>query len=302
MGKVKGIFVGKICGSVGKVTFRCRSGENVVSQKIVQQTNPRTEAQQIQRMKMNTVVKAYSFLSPICDHSFEGFTSKQANMSRFVQNNIGMLDVTKSNGYPFNYFFAYRDGDVNYAPNEYYISEGSLRNPVSVQYINNDNVLVKNDKKIVVSKDITVQEFHNLFNVQIGTQFTVISVGGDTTDKAYLQKSRFVYSPANATSKMFSSNAQLDTSILHESSEVNESITLELVADGKAYNIASKYKDSSSGVAIILSKKENGKWKYSTERLCRCNVLAGIWDGFLAKWALPTYGIGANKYLNNATV
>lgn len=77
MGKVKGIFVGKICGSVGKVTFRCRSGENVVSQKIAQQTNPRTEAQQIQRMKMNTVVSAYSVLSKFCDHSFQNYNGKK---------------------------------------------------------------------------------------------------------------------------------------------------------------------------------------------------------------------------------
>lgn len=303
MGKVKGIFAGEISGSVGKVTFRRTNGENVVAQKVSFVTNPRTETQQIQRMKMNTVIKAYSSLASICDHSFEGFSGKKANMSRFIHNNIGIFDISRTYGTPVNYLFASRGKDLNYAPNDYYISEGSLRNPVSLYFEEGTGVfLTKNGKKLVVSKEITVQEFHDFFNMQIGTQFSIIAVWNQSAERAFVNKSRFIYKPTSATSKMFLSNAQIDTSLLLDISDVNEDATLELVADAKAYNISVKSNRDTKSVAVILSKKENGIWRYSTERLCHCYGGGTLEDSFVFSWAFPSYSVGTNKYLNNATV
>ena len=58
MGKLTGI-ISKISGSAGNVTFKLRSGETIVSEKVTQVRNPRTNAQMQTRTKWGNIIAGY---------------------------------------------------------------------------------------------------------------------------------------------------------------------------------------------------------------------------------------------------
>ena len=66
------MLLGQAVGSLGDITFSRVNGKQVIKSKPSVVKNPQTEAQLIQRILMNTVIQAYSKMSEICDHSFEG--------------------------------------------------------------------------------------------------------------------------------------------------------------------------------------------------------------------------------------
>ena len=88
MAVINGTFVTKLTGSVGNVTYRVSNGQNIASEKAVNVKNPRTYAQQLQRMRMTTISAAYSAMKAICDHSFEGYTYGSRNMNVFMSENL----------------------------------------------------------------------------------------------------------------------------------------------------------------------------------------------------------------------
>lgn len=300
MGKVKGIFVGKICGSVGKVTFRCRNGENVVAQKIVQQTNPRTEAQQIQRMKMNTVVSAYSVLSKFCDHSFQNCSGKKDNFSRFVKINVERLRLNYRPKDPVLYNFKPKNGDTKFIPNEYIISEGDLRVKASLVWDERFSAACLSiDKKsrATISADVTVYQFHEIFGVEIGSQFSLVI--NNTWDGNSACFSRYVWRKDAKDEKVFNADGAINASLLAEESQIDNNAVFEYATEGNATAVVIASGDYGSAAGMILSVRKYGKWIYSNSVMA---VSPDITSDFLAKKALPTYGIGTNKYLNNASV
>lgn len=57
--------------------------------------------------------------------------------------------------------------------------------------------------------------------------------------------------------------------------------------------------DEDSG-GLILSRKENGKWKYSTSKLCFVPMTVnGDWA---AKYQIESYKPSTNSFLNNANI
>lgn len=300
MGKVKGVFVGKICGSVGKVTFRCRNGENVVSQKIVKQTNPRTEIQQIQRMKMNTVVSAYSALSKFCDHSFQSCSGKKENFSRFVKLNIERLVLSKTPNSEVLYNFKEKNDEVKWVPNAYIISEGNLRVNIFLVWDNrHETICLTIDKKSRASipSDVTVAEFHKLFGVEVGTQFSLCTNSDYYSNSAYF--SRYIWRKETQSEKVFSADGTINVSLLTEESKIDSNAVFIHSMSTQDPYVNIPLGDYGSAAGMILSVRQNGKWKYSNSNMC---VSDGTSSQLWAENVLPTYGIGTNKYLNNATV
>lgn len=304
MGKVKGIFVGDISGSVGKVTFRKRSNGNIVSQKVSEVANPRTYAQQVQRMKMNTVTKSYAVLSQICSHSFENCTNKISNKARFIKTNINYLDTNRENGLPINYLFLQKGDEFKYVPDEFYISEGSIGNPVTLIFSQSEYlaILSVNKKNIECTLDITVKEFHEFFNIEIGCQITVVTIESESADDNKIHLSRFIFTDVSRDKKIFTNEGKINISNLAKESVIDEMASIEIYSNGNVKNIVIAQGDNLISAGIILSKKENGKWKYSTTRLCTLIAPTDIPSFSFAQYALPTYSPSQKQYLNNATV
>ena len=61
MGKLSGI-ISKINGSAGNITFRRLNGETVVSEKVTQVRNPRSEGQMRTRTRFTNIVAMYKVI------------------------------------------------------------------------------------------------------------------------------------------------------------------------------------------------------------------------------------------------
>lgn len=124
----KGNFiVGKIIGSVGDVTAYSRGNDQIVRRRNRYVKNPRTQAQTINRIIAATIGSAYSRLSAIADHSFQGHSTKADNMARFLKANQGLLRSTLANGQDaFGISTFQAIGRKGIVANPYIISEGTL--------------------------------------------------------------------------------------------------------------------------------------------------------------------------------
>lgn len=129
------LFLGMARGSVGDVVFSRLDGVQVARSRNRSPRNPRTPLQLLQRVVMATVGKAYTFFSPLADHSYEGETGLQGSQRAFVVENVDLLrnqlaeliayplDSRMENSDLLNYSFV---GDVGPVYNPYVISKGSL--------------------------------------------------------------------------------------------------------------------------------------------------------------------------------
>ena len=87
MGKLTGI-ISKISGSAGNVTFKQRSGETIVSEKVTQVRNPRTNAQMQTRTKWGNIIAMYKGIRPLLNYGFENKPKNLSDYNMFVKVNM----------------------------------------------------------------------------------------------------------------------------------------------------------------------------------------------------------------------
>lgn len=196
MATINGIFSTKLRGKVGDVVYRVNGKTNTVSQKPSSVSNPKSEAQQLQRMYMATAAIAYSQMKAICDHSFESASGKKGNQAEFLRRNVRFLAGQNAS---FNL-----KGNPYMVPNYLQISKGSLKSMALEEIVpigynlgkdpitNKDfmfmgavfkssilNKLITKDAaadKIPVNGFVgpTVKEFCDAFGINYGSQITFV--------------------------------------------------------------------------------------------------------------------------------
>ena len=87
MGKLQGI-ISKISGSAGNLTFKRRMGETVVSEKVTEVRNPRTNAQMQTRTKWGNIVAMYKGIRPLLNYGFEAKPKNLSDYNMFVKVNM----------------------------------------------------------------------------------------------------------------------------------------------------------------------------------------------------------------------
>lgn len=95
-------------GSAGTLTFaKSSKGEQITKAKITSMKNPKTAAQNVQRMTFAGLAHARSRWNDIVNHSFEGETPKITSLSMFTKKNLAYaatgLFVTDQNDWDFAY-------------------------------------------------------------------------------------------------------------------------------------------------------------------------------------------------------
>ena len=95
MAKSKSFF-GLRSGSTKSLTFQVYRGEQITKDRVYRVSNPRTEAQMTQRALIPIVAAARSALKGLIDHSFEGVAYGEASLKEFSKQNLraGALSVT----------------------------------------------------------------------------------------------------------------------------------------------------------------------------------------------------------------
>ena len=304
MAKSKSFF-GLRTGSTKSLTFQVYRGQQVTKDRVYRVANPRTDAQMTQRALIPIVAAARSALKGLVDHSFEGVPYGDASLKEFSALNLraGALKVRSYSpiGYS-NPGFANLIVSKGSIVEPYEISVGSagfsITLPGKYPKIKFSEAPVDNSSK-QVWKDLEVwARTNNVSLLKPGTQLTFLSLyEAGSVNVSTGNKIREVPTSAFNICRMYvpngdsdSANAtdinnkwKIDKSVSTSNNEValvnengdllrietgvnlgsNQLGTVQLIvtpaeaAEDQAWN----------GMALILSRKDNGVWRRNTSRI-----------------------------------
>lgn len=283
MAKSKGFF-GIRTGSTKNFTFSELNGVQITKERVSRVKNPRTISQMRQRMLMATIGAAYSYLKIITDHSFEGKTVGQQNMSEFMRLNLNKFrDASRSNSaaYAFN---AYQDKLIN--PMRFIVAKGSL--PAMPFVISATNQI---EISYNVSDVSTAEKVYEAMGLNKGDMVTFVWVAGTSSlvggifkytpnqlniVRLKADKSGAIATPHDAFS--FQSNhEELDINISKQNDVLKLSTTIANIG------------------AVILSRQSNGVWLRSNATMVGNQ---SIYEGVTVGRQLETYPIESELVLN----
>lgn len=303
MAILKGINGGSFSGSVGKVTFRKGlKGKIIASQKAESVSNPRTFAQQEQRMFMKTAVTAYSAMKEICNHSFEGVPFGQKSMAKFIELNVEQ--IRNYSTLQISGFTSRKNGSV--APQHYIVSKGSL-NGIELSGVEHISMSAKGNPVKISSS--TWADFSTLFGLKKGDQIELVALYSnnesiDTWDEEFQENVNFSYSRYVISKDV----KDTDKILADDMSNFNEKLFSEtkegkviLFADGRGDGTIKLVENSCYiwCAAVIVSRKQGNKWLRSTSEMLingRAAPAAYKYDN-----VIKSYSATKAKYLNNAT-
>lgn len=283
MAKSKGFF-GIRSGSTKNFTFSELHGEQITKERVSRVKNPRTISQMRQRMLMATIGAAYSYLKTIADHSFEGLTVGQQNMSEFMRVNLNKFrDAAQDNNaaYAMN---AYGDKLIN--PMRYILAKGSLPAMPYVINTNNQITLTYN-----VADASTAEKVYDAMGIKKGDMITFVWVVGN----ASLVSGIFKYTPKQLNivrlkAEKAGAIATPHDAFSYESNHAGLDISVNLSAG------VLKFATSEANIgAVILSRQNAGAWLRSTATMVgNKSIIAGVTVGN----QLATYPIESELILN----
>lgn len=244
--------------------------------------NPQTQSQMQGRMIMSTVMQALATLRPIVDHSFDGVSGKQPNISEFISRNYGLIkaDIAAhpSSG---NLFGLVKYQEKGAKQGQYVISDGEAQLPASI-------VLTPATAVITITLDsdaITVAGLKAKTGLATDEYFTLVGLKSDGL-AAY---ERFRVNPSLADSTAITSDNIGSVFAV----EGNAAATMAV-----ASNVITITLSAVAGCcAVILSKKTTNGYIHNKAQLGD-----GTAFDFNSDAAFPTYPIGAADYLNGGDI
>ena len=278
MGK-NNLILGTGRGKLGDIVFYRTGGEQRFRTR-VRPTNPRTNAQLLQRCVVSTAVKFYSTIVTVANHAFQNYEGSLKNHQRFMKLNIDYLrKVALRNIVSWSpiEFTANNKGNFTWkdssdvAINAYQISEGDLES-VGAQLIQGASgyrwaIGNGTDKE---GGNYTYQDVVDMLGLQKGDQITII-ISQPYTNSGYVEKTyigRIILSPDNGDMTTAFSGANNTINQPNKENDGNITIGFTKQAETNTYfpivigqgNIDYR----SAAVGIIVSRYENNKWRRST--------------------------------------
>ena len=254
-------------------------------------SNPQTEAQMRGRMIMSTVMQAVAGLSQIVDHSFDGVPNGQPSISEFIRRNYALVkaDVaahpSEGNSFGLN---KYQEKGVRQGA--YIVSNGTA--PL-IPFEFGSGAW---DIQVVPEAqhdDATVQNLLDAFGITRDDYFTLVEIGTDSTGNQVAAYFRYkIKASVNLTdvigtvgiNNIFDVESNVGTAQLP---------TLDWTT-GKLYFMG-KLTQPAGG--CITSVKSADGWIHSETIL-----VAPAAPTFTADVALPTYPVGAARFLNGGEI
>lgn len=244
--------------------------------------NPQTQSQMQGRMIMSTVMQALATLRPIVDHSFDGVSGKQPNISEFISRNYGLIKADIA-AHPSgnNLFGLVKYQEKGAKQGQYVISAGEAQLPASI-------VLTPATAVITITLDsdaITVAGLKAKTGLATDEYFTLVGLKNDGL----------------AAYERFRINPSLSDSTAITSSNIGSVFAVEGNASATvaiATNVITITLSSIAGCcAVIISKKTANGYIHNDAQLG-----AGTAFDFNSDAAFPTYPIGAADYLNGGDI
>ena len=333
MAKSKSFF-GLRTGSTKSLTFQVYRGEQITKDRVYRVSNPRTEGQMAQRALIPIVAAARSALKGLIDHSFEGVPYGEASLKEFSKQNLraGALSVTSysPNGVS-NPGFAdliVSNGSINVL---YKISSTEADNNVVTVAKNFPafkfpKVQVGESADVIFKYIETYARTNNVALIAPGTQLSFLTIyqsgtvkvntGGGTVDaptSAFALNRIYIPNGDSDSENAKAINDQWKVSEAH-SADSNRVGLINSNGDIIAFQCGSdntlgpirifctpKVVASNSnncGMALILSRYENGVWKRSPSRLTIGfePTTPYTFEDWLSTY--QTTGAASKKYLN----
>ena len=305
-------------GSTGKLAgttlYKGANGETI-QREIVSPSNPKTLAQNIQRVVMSTVGAAYSVMKAICDHSFEGVKKGQETMSLFMSENIqkcrAAIEEMQAQGVTFVNMFSFVPVGMKhaFAPNQFLVAMGSLPQVKTAWIEDGTSHIVYPTVQLVTTN--TYEEVINKLGLKRGDQLTFCTVKqGVTIQETQFNFARVILDPTDESfNPLPLSTAFLDADgYINKPSVRNEGKFKFLInASGLRYWYEDLYTTEEDAVAafVIVSRKEGDTWKRSTTYVAYPGETAGSYSmqqclDMISNGAQHTIYAGSDQYLNNA--
>ena len=305
-------------GSTGKLAgttlYKGANGETI-QREIVSPSNPKTQAQNIQRVVMSTVGAAYSVMKAICDHSFEGVKKGQETMSLFMSENIqkcrAAIEEMQAQGVSFVNMFSFVPVGMKhaFAPNQYLVAMGSLPQVKTAWIEDGTSHIVYPTVQLITTN--TYEEVINKLGLKRGDQLTFCTVKqGATIQETQFNFARVILDPTDENFMPL----PLSTAFLDADGHINKpSVRNEgkfkflINASGLRYWYEDLYTTEEDAVAafVIVSRKEGDTWKRSTTYVAYPGETSGAYSmqaclDMISNGAQHTIYAGSDQYLNNA--
>lgn len=302
------MLLGHARGKVGDLVFSRVNGQQVTRARAAVVKNPQTQAQMIQRILLNTIVQAYSRMSEICDHSFEGIPVGQKSMAVFMRKNLNALRTRVAAdfeaGHQFDEIYAFAPlGSNAFTMNAYTISSGSLP-AVTVDC----DAATGGSVDIVASgEELTYQDVIDALGLQRGDQLTFIGQEAWTDGRAAFKFARVILDPHDSEGAVLPLDTQfLDGSSINAPSPRNEGEDVSFTYNNGNL-IFSFGVGTTFGAAIIVSRqKADGTWMRSNAQIkleeAMPYTLIGSYSlqECLDLFEAGGFDLQSDRYLNNA--
>ena len=326
-------FFGLRTGSTKSLTFQIYRGQQITKDRVCLVSNPRSNAQMSQRALIPIVAAARSALKDLVDHSFEGVPYGEASLKEFSKLNLraGALSVTSysPNGVS-NPGFAdliVSNGSIN-VPYSIKISSDSNRNIIDVIGYSSfpgfnfpkthagasaDAIFKYLETYARTNKDAifapgTLLSFLTIYQsrsvkVRTGNGTIDVPTSGFVLDRIYIPNGDSDSENAKEINDKWkvarSINGGEDTAGLVNRN--GDTLWIEGPRGRLKMGLHTKEIDKNNnncGIALILSRYENGVWKRSPARLTIGREPTSIYT--FEDWlsAYQTTGAASKKYLN----
>lgn len=283
MAKSKGFF-GIRTGSTKNFTFSELHGVQITKERVSKVKNPRTISQMRQRMLMATIGAAYSYLKAIADHSFEGKTVGQQNMSEFMRLNLNKFRDAAQDSNAAYAMNAYGDKLIN--PMRYILAKGSLP---ALPYVANTSNQIELSYNV---EDVsTAEKVYDAMGIKKGDMLTFCWVIGN----ASLVAGVFKYTPAQFNIVRLKADKAGAVASPHDafSFESNHAgLDINIVFSEKVLKLTTSLANFG---AVIQSRQNAGTWLRSDATMVgNKSIIAGVSVGN----QLATYPIDSELILN----
>lgn len=244
--------------------------------------NPQTLNQMRGRMIMYSVMQALAALRPIVDHSFDGFSGRQPNISEFISRNYALVKAdVAANPSAGNHFGLCMHQEKGAKRGQFIISDGKAVIPAALALAKSTGVIT-----ITLPADnVTVGGLKSALGMTSEEYFTLVGI--DTNGNALYE--RFRVNPnltdetpvaAENVAAIFATEGNATAPVAINANAIT--ITLDAVA---------------TCCAVIISKKANDSYIHN-------KAVLGDGSGFSwpADVALPSWPVGASDYLNGGDI
>lgn len=292
-------------GKLGDIVLSRAYGQQISRARAKVVKNPKTKGQQVQRIILATVTKAYSQMKSIVNHSWQGVSYGAASMNKFnslnmdfLRNQLAAFGLDNDSQNPSDWALFITPQNQLAVPNRWAISRGTLPTiDFSPKGDNLEEIYAFNigGESLTFDSAPSYEEFASRLGIAIGDQLTLCII--DVTGQ--FKYARFICAANDGDNTAVITNTakwnERNVGIVVDYSQSLVTFAVEGQGDDDIFPVAA---------GLILSRKQGTTWQRSNSDMQIWNIdYAGVGESMNdALYDLETGSLdfASPYYLNNA--